>query len=84
MVMPANSDTDLHGPLQRFEVYSQQQPHDVTYSIPLEDGKQFQITVAIVERTGSSRFMGGYHVRRPNLHELAAGIARIASLPVKH
>lgn len=77
-----NSSDELKGPLQRYEIFSQQQPNDITYSIPLDGGRQFQVTVAIVEKTGSSRFLEGYGVRRPALHEVAEGIAALASLPI--
>ena len=74
---------ELRGPLQRYEIFSRQQPNDITYSIPLDGKRAFQVTVAIVEQTGSSRMFDGYGVRRPSLSELAEGIAAFASLPIQ-
>lgn len=80
--MPSYFD-DLAGPLQRFEVYSQQQPHDVTYSIPLSDGRIFQVTCAIVEKRPERRPWDTWVVRRPAIHELQEGIMRFSSLPIR-
>ncbi len=81
MVMPDASE--LHGPLQSFEIFSQQQPHDVTYSIPIDENRQFQVTIAIVEKRSARRPWDTYAVRRPTLSELSAGICRMASLPIQ-
>jgi hypothetical protein len=77
------SDDELRGPLQNYEIFSQQQPHDVTYSIPLDEHRSFQVTIAIVEKRAGRSFLDNYYVRRASIAELQAGIARFASLPIR-
>lgn len=76
-------EDELRGCLQNYEIFSQQQPHDVTYSIPLDNNRTFQVTVAIVEKKPVRRLWDTWAVRRPSLHELQEGIARFASLPIR-